>query len=220
MLTSNILEESVKDLHGKDPFRTMTWKSSNNPSNKLVSTFWQIETNFRKFKFIEYLKLRNFLFDLDPLLLRCLCDAPSVLSDNLYIDLLKAKSVIGLTPILMERLNILMRMENKTEWSKNLFFTYDNVLKFRISEIRSAIRPTAKFSGYVRNISAIGTKKALPVRPDPETSEWNDVVQIDFLRFLTVGEFTTGTPGDNVLILKIDPVRSKRLNTNIVCNDL
>jgi hypothetical protein len=220
MLTSNILEESVKDLHGKDPFRTMTWKSSNNPSNKLVSTFWQIETNFRKFKFIEYLKLRNFLFDLDPLLLRCLYDAPSVLSDNLYIDLLKAKSVIGLTPILMERLNILMRMENKTEWSKNLFFTYDNVLKFRISEIRSAIRPTAKFSGYVRNISAIGTKKVLPVRPDPETNEWNDVVQIDFLRFLTVGEFTTGTPGDNVLILKIDPVRSKRLNTNIVCNDL
>jgi hypothetical protein len=210
-----ILEESDKDFKKIGSFRTMVWMSSNNPSNKLVRTFWQIETNLKKFNFIEMMKMEYFLYGLDPVRMRCLFDAPNVLTDQLFLDALKAKEILGLSPILMERLNILQTIEEKKIWSENLFFTINKILKFRIRENRSAIRSTAKFSGYVRNISAIGTKKALPIRPDPETSEWSDIVHIDFLRFLTVGELTTGTPGGNALVLTMTSVKSKRFLTNL-----
>lgn len=201
MKTILFQSESAKKLQS---FRTLTWKDSNNPSDSLASTFWEVKTNFRKFNFIEYLKLKNLVHGLEINELRCLFDAPGVLSDDLYCDALRAWQTDVPKKILWQRLNWIQKLLDLKPWSFNLYNTLNGTITYRISEMRSPIRKATKYSGYVRNSSQVGSKKASAIYiPEPERFEWTPSVEIDFYLFLTVGEFDSGVPGSTI-ILKMD----------------
>lgn len=193
MLT--ILSKSVSPKKVKN-FHTFQWRSSNNLSNTLTETFWIVRTPFRKFKFIEYLQLKNLMGLTNEVEVRCLIDAPGVLTDPLYIAALRAVKTVGVSRIFWERLRLLQRLLGVPEWSENLYYTYDGVCFYEIEEVRRSIRKVKKYSGYVRNSSSVGTKSSRTIsRPEPEIFEWNNDVETDYYEFLTVGEFHSGPPG-------------------------
>jgi len=200
MLT--ILERSDlgKKLKG---FKVHTWNSSNNLPDTATKTFWQVHSRQRKHTVIEYMKMEFFFNELDIVQQRCLFDAPGVLNDDLFFSALIAKRTGVEEKLLIARLNFLRRLTFKPEWNRNLFFTLKGTVGISILECRQAIRPADKYSGYVRNSSSVGSKKARQLSiPEPEIFEWNNNAKIDFLEFLTVGESATGTPGGLFFTLK------------------
>lgn len=199
MLT--ILEKSGSRIRLNN-FHTHKWKSSNNLANTLTETFWNIRTPQRKFTFIEYLQLKVLTGNASRVETRCCYDAPGVLEDDLFIDALRAWKTDVPRKILWQRLSTLQRLDSRTVWSENLYYTYDNVFIYELEEIRRSIRKVKKYSGYVRNSSSVGSKRSSKShRPQPEIIEWNTNVKIDYYSFLTVGEFNSGTPGDVIFTL-------------------
>jgi hypothetical protein len=80
---------------------------------------------------------------------------------------------------------------------------------------RRTIRKVKKYSGYVRNSSAVGSKRTSKVFiPEAESFEWNYNVEIDFYSYLTVGEFNSGLSGvvDFTLMMdqKSETVKQKK----------
>lgn len=190
-----ILAKSVKGKISRG-FRTIRWNSSNIAPETATKTFWQVESNLRKFNFIEWLKMEYFFGNPDLDLCRCLFDAPGVLKDDLYVELLLAKQQVSME-LLVQRLNILQRLEGRRPWTYNHYYALSGNVNYFLLEIRQATRRATKFSGYVRNSSSVGSKSSNRVYiPEPEVVEWTNPVKIDYLKFLTVGEFTSGQPGD------------------------
>jgi len=205
-----ILEKSVSD--GRlDNFRTLTWRSSSHQPNTQTETFWNIRTPQRKFTFIEYLQLKVLLGFANLTETRCCYDAPGTLKDDLFIDALRAWKTDVHSDILWQRLQLLQRLEQRTEWSMNLYYTLNNCVVYELEEIRRSIRKVNKYSGYVRNSSQVGSKRNLgSSRPEPEIFEWNsNERKIDYYHFLTVGEFFSGDPG-NVIFTLMRTKSSKR----------
>jgi len=194
-----------KSIHGKKSLRNFsrhTWKSANNLANTLTETFWSIKTPTRKHTLIQYLQLKVLLGRANLLETRLCYDAPGVLKDNLFIEALRAWKTDVPKNILWQRLQQLQRIEGRTEWSENLYYTYDNVLVYEVEEIRRSIRKVKKYSGYVRNSSAVGSKSSSNLyRPEPEMFEWNNNYEKDFYHFLTVGKFDSGAPGSIIFTL-------------------
>lgn len=198
MLT--ILYQSVSERKIAN-FRTLTWGSANNLSDSRTKTFWEIKTNFCKFNFIKYLKLKQLVQGLSDVEFRCLLDAPGVLMDNLYFDALRAWKTEVPQKILWQRLTWLQQLLDQELWSPNLYYTLNGTIAYRLSELRSPIRKVNKFSGYVRNSSQVGSKKSSNIFiPEPEKFEWTPTVEIDFYLFLTVGEFDSGVPGSTIIL--------------------
>jgi len=202
MLT--ILAESTQGKKLRN-FRSLRWNSSNNSPDTATKTFWQVRTLQKKFNFIEFMKMKMFFGVLNPVEYACLIDAPGVLSDDLFVATLVAKNIVEDKKILVQRLNFIQRLENRRPWNTNLYFTLSGVVAFEMQECRQAIRPANKYSGYVRNSSAVGSKSSKSIHtPEPETFEWNQTKRIDYLQFLTVGELTQGTPGEIFFTLTKD----------------
>lgn len=202
MLT--ILAESVQGKKLRN-FRFHRWNSSNNSPDTATKTFWQVRTLQKKFSFIEFLKMKLFFDDLPLVEYACLIDAPGVLADELFVATIVAKRIVQDQEILLQRLNIIQKIEGRRPWNKNLYFTLSGVVSFEMQECRQAIRKANKYSGYVRNSSAVGSKSSKSIHiPEPETPEWNQTKRIDYLQFLTVGELTQGTPGEIFFTLKMD----------------
>ena len=199
MLT--ILSESTSGTKIKN-FRIHWWNSSNNLPDSASKTFWQVRTLSRKHNFIEFLKMKMFYSSLSLLEYRCLLDAPGVLTDDLFVEAIIAREQVQDKKLLEERLNMLQSLEGRQEWNLNLYYTLSGVIGYQIQECRQAIRKATKFSGYVRNSSAVGSKSSKKIAiPEPETIEWIDTVKIDYLQFLTVGEFSSGMPGGHFFTL-------------------
>lgn len=212
MLT--ILGESVQGKNLK-AFRTLRWTSSNNLPDTATKTFWSINTLQRKFVFIEYMKMKMFFGNLSVFEYRCLMDAPGVLTDDLFIESLIASRQMEDKELLLQRLNILQRILNRQPWNFNLYYTLSGVTHFTMQECRKTIRKADKYSGYVRNSSSVGSKNSKRGSfLEPETFEWDNNEQIDFLRFLTVGELSMGMPGDILFTLTRtkSPKRTAKLN--------
>lgn len=193
MLT--ILEQSH---HGKrlKNFRTHQWKSSNNLPNDSSETFWSIKTMERKFTIIKYLQLKVLLGEADIVEMQCCYDAPGVLKDDLFIDALRAWKTDVPKKFLWQRLQSLQRLLQLPEWSENLYYTLDKSVNYELQLARRTIRKVKKYSGYVRNSSAVGSKRfSKAFIPDVESFEWITNVNIDFYSFLTVGEFNSGLSG-------------------------
>lgn len=196
-----ILEKSVQGESLRN-FRTLSWNSSNILPETATKTFWQIRTNFRKHNFLEFLKMKDFFLFLSLTEYRCLLDAPGVLSDRLFVEAKIARQTGIEIEVLTQRLNILQRLENRREWNINLLYTLLGVVRYQMEERRSAIRPATKFSGYVKNSSQVGSKSHQKLFiPEPEIVEWTKPVEINYLHFLTVGEFPSGTPGGDFFTL-------------------
>jgi hypothetical protein len=205
-----------KSVQGEIPrnFKSIRWNSSNNLPDTATKTFWQVDTKFRKFKVIEFMKMKSFFSSISITEMRCLYDAPGVLFDDLYVNAIIALGQTKNKDILLQRINFLQRLTGKREWSWNLFFTLSKATGYRITECRSAIRPATKYSGYVRNSSAVGSKKSRKsLHLEPEIGEWNKIVKIDFLEYLTVGEFSTGQPGD--LFFTLTRTKSSKRSKNL-----
>jgi len=214
MLT--ILERSVSDKRVKH-FSTHKWKSSNNLANTLTETFWSIRTPIRKHTFIQYLQIKVLLGYANSNEVRCCYDAPGVLGDNLFISSLRAKHSGVPIDTLLQRMQLLQRLLLRPEWSLNLYYTWYNCFVYEIEEVRRSIRKVKKYSGYVRNSSAVGSKKSLNFsRPEPEIFEWTTNEELDYYHFLTVGEFYSGLSGALCFTLnesqKDETVKPKKLS--------
>lgn len=147
--------------------------------------------------------MKHLVLGLEIFELRCLFDAPGVLTDDLYCDALRAWQSDVPKKILWQRLEWIQELLDLRPWSFNLFNTLNGTITYRISEMRSSIRKSAKYSGYVKNSSQVGSKKASAIYvPEPERFEWAPSVEIDFYLFLTVGEFDTGVPGSTIILMK------------------
>lgn len=186
----NILFESIKNSEHK-VFRKLQWRSSNNTANSLTETFWSVRTNFRLFTFVEYWKMKMFLFDLPVDEQRMIFDAPGVLNDKLFFEAMLAKRSGIEESLLLQRVNNLQKLLGRDIWSFHLFNTKTGVIRYEIQELRRSIRQAKKYSGYVRNSSSVGSKRGFgTVKSDPETFEWNPLIEeIDYYRYLTVGLF-------------------------------
>lgn len=195
MLT--ILSESVQGKPLRS-FRVLRWSSSNNLADSATKTFWQVRTKQKKFNFIEFLKMKMFFEGLPKINeYACLMDAPGVLNDRLFVDAIIASTLVSDKQLLLQRLNILQRSLGRRPWNTNLYYQLRGVVDYQMQECRQAIRQATKFSGYVRNASAVGTKSSKrSYIPEPGTFEWTEHERIDYLQFLTVGELTLGTPGE------------------------
>lgn len=193
MLT--ILEKSVSAGRVKH-FRTHKWRSSNNLANTLTETFWNVKTPIRKHTFIEYLQLKTFLGYSSQLEVRLCYDAPGVLNDHLFLDALRARQTGVELNTLLQRMQYLQQLLERPVWSKNLYHTYDKCFVYEIEEIRRSIRKVKKYSGYVRNSSAVGSKRSSnSPKPEPEIFEWTTNEELDYFQFLSVGEFDSGPSG-------------------------
>jgi hypothetical protein len=202
MLT--ILEQSH---HGErlKSFRTHQWKSSNNLPNDSSETFWSIKSPARKFTLIKYLQLKVLMGKASFVELSCCYDATGVLKDDLFIDALRAWKTDVPSNILWQRLQLLQRWLGLPEWSENLYYTLDKSVNYELQLTRRTIRKVKKYSGYVRNSSAVGSKRTSKVFiPEAESFEWNYNVEIDFYSYLTVGEFNSGLSGVVDFTLKMD----------------
>jgi hypothetical protein len=151
------------------------------------------------------MKMKLFFQGLNLVEYSCLIDAPGVLTDEVFVSALIAERTIRDPKILLPRLNFLLQYMDRKTWSENLLYTKLGSTGYHIQELRQAIRKADKYSGYVRNSSSVGSKSTNKIfRPEPETFEWNKSVKIDFLEFLTVGEFSSGAPGGIIFSLTKD----------------
>jgi hypothetical protein len=138
-----------------------------------------------------------------------LFDSPSAMQDELFIDALRAKISVGLTPEVKERLEICSFIYGKSSiWTENLLKTWKGTTIYRICLFEKPIRKAKKFSGWVRNSSSVGSKRFGKTKPEPETFEWDNFSEINYFQALTVGEFP-GTMGIKLLSLT-RPWRSKQ----------
>lgn len=154
--------------------------------------------------------MKALMNELNEVEYRLLLDAPGVLEDNLFFDALRAWNTDVPRKILWQRLETLQNIIGSDIWNPNLYYTLHGSIRFEIFELRSSIRKAQKYSGYVRNSSAVGSKKSSEKNvPEPEIFEWSNDVEIDYFLFLSVGELDPGIPGSQI-ILKMEPEVPKR----------
>lgn len=191
MKYSTILWES-RSVRPLKSFRNLRWKSSKQAADTPTETFWAVRTNFRQKTFIEWLKMEHFFNGLPISLQRCLFDAPGVLRDDQYLALLQAKMMGVPMDVLEARLQSLQRLLGQPRWEMNLLRTFNGVLSYEISEILKPIRKAEKYSGYVRNSSAVGSKRGFGgTKSEPETFEWTTEYTIDYFSYFSVGQLSS-----------------------------
>jgi len=144
-----------------------------------------------------------------------LIDAPGVLNDKLFIAALRAKMSGISQEILWARMQMLsiLQLVNK-DFNPNLFYTLRGTISLSIELTQRSIGKIKRFSGYVRNSSAVGSKRNSGLnRREPEHFQWNSNEETDYYHFLTVGELkTTKALGSHFTLKSSD--RTKRNPTN------
>lgn len=182
-----------KSTHGtliKGPKRTYIWKSSNQQPNSTTKTFWVLQTNVRVSKFLDCKKLEHLLIGLTGTELQCLLDAPGVFRDPLFIDSLRALASFDLKDKQESRLQLVARLQRLrsclglNHWNLNLLYTYLGNLKYELAEVRVPIRKVKKFSGWVKNSSAVGSKRSIKRDLEYEIFDTLLTEEIDFYPFL------------------------------------
>lgn len=185
-----ILEKSRSEKPIRN-FRSLRWESSNKLPNTSTETFWKIRTNFRKFRFIQYLQMKMIMGLASDLEIRCLLDVPGVLEDNLFRETIKAFQTNVPKEILWRRLQWLQGLLQEQPWSPNLYYTWAGTITYEIVEARSSIRKAKKYTGYVRTPSSVGSKRSNTGNSEPpEIFEWNSYEELNYYEFLIVGRFS------------------------------
>lgn len=193
-------------------FRSLRWKSSNEQPDNPTETFWILRTNFRLQTLIEHWKFKWFLGNLNDVELRALIDFPSVLRDEKFVALLRAKLTSVPSEDLLKRYNFLQDLVGEKPWTIESYFAREGDLKYDMREIRKPIRKVKKYSGYIKSPSALRGTRGNLVIPDPEIVEWSTIEDIDYYDFLTVGRFS-GTSMEIKLPSLKRPARPKRSKT-------
>lgn len=199
-------ESSLGDFQRSS--RTLNWKSSFPSTDNSAETFWNVQTNFRLQTFLEFKKLEFLLHGLPEEEQQMLFDGPGVLKDRFFLESIAAFKTDIPREILLQRLDILCSILDRARWGNQLFRTLRGPLNYRIRLIQKPIRKAKKFSGWIRNASAAGSKRFGRGRPEPETFEWVLGDEIDYFHILTVGEFSMN---QEVKFLSLkSPIRTKR----------
>jgi hypothetical protein len=124
----------------------------------------------------------------DAIELRCLLDEPSVLRDQLFIDILISRKQVSLQ-LLLKRIAYLKQLFPINFIDLKTYRQYEKQFVYRIREIDIPTRKPKKYSGWVRNSSAVGSKRSGPRRElIPSFNVEENVQDFSFLEFLTVGE--------------------------------
>jgi len=187
------LEKSGTENNYPSHLRVYRWSSSNQQPNSTTKTFWELRSSVRLATFLNSKKLELFLKGLPNFELRGLIDAPGFFKDHLFLELLQAlaslqncsENSIDPKEDLLQRLHPVQSLLGMSIWSENLLNTYKGVLRYELSEIRQPIRKVKKFSGWVRNSSAVGSKRRTgSLDLDPEITKDIFVVEkIDFFHY-------------------------------------
>jgi hypothetical protein len=169
-------------------FRSFTWKSSNNISNKSEYAVWKTDSSVKKGSFLKYLKLESLFGSLDETMLRALYDAPGVLEDEMYMAL----RAIGrnLNEQEEKRMDFIARLQNLETFKPFQLKSLRGRVFFKTVEYRITTRKHKPFSGYVRNNSRLG-RGATKTLFKEDTTDSEYVVKFDFTdiqNFITVGE--------------------------------
>lgn len=173
-------------------FHTCVWRSSSQPIHDPGKTFWRIESRLKKFKLIQFLKVKALFGEPNLIELRCLYDAPGTLTDKLFVDALRAKTIKVSLETMSERLAYITNILEIPRLDQKLFWQWEKECSYNILEIAQPIRKPKKYSGYVKSPSSVGGKNRKLVQPDPGLFEWSSIETIDFYHALTVGELYLG----------------------------
>jgi hypothetical protein len=121
---------------------------------------------------------------------RCLLDSPFALGDELFVNMLIAYRRNNVpVELLLKRGKYLAQLYELPWLSEETYRMWDKQQSYHIQEFDSPTRKPKKYSGYVRNSSAVGSKRGRPrieLIPSFNVEEYDR--DIDFLEFLTVGE--------------------------------
>lgn len=185
-----------KSEKSRSPYfkRTFRWSSSDQLPNSLTFTFWELDSDQKFLTFLECKKMEHFYQVLSDEEFGALIDAPGFFSDRLYLDLLQAKAELqssrawkenNLTKDLLEqKLQRLQLMLGRPVWNLNLLYTYIGVVNYRLAQIRVPIGKVKKFSGWVRNSSAVGSKRRTgSLEILPEIQESISFVELDYFSY-------------------------------------
>lgn len=195
------LWESVSNLKPKDSFRLRHWESSDQRPNSSTKTFWQLKVRGKYFTWLEMQKMEHFYNGLSVGELSALVDAPGSLSDLLWIDLLRAKRFHltnheGNLDQLEKRLQVMQLSRGQSPWTKNLLYTYRGTVRYQLLQQRVAIGKVKKFSGWVRNSSAVGSKKkSKGTGYEPETFGVIKDESFDYFPLLVTPQLDLTFPG-------------------------
>lgn len=172
-------------------YRTLRWRSSTNSHQQAVRTSWEILSPQREHTLLHYLQTKNILGLTSEIEQRALYDHPKGLTD-IYTAVLLAQKVGIESDIFEERCRILARLTNTRPFEFSKFKVFEGNVRFQLREITFQIRRPTPYSGYVRNISSLGKGRKRNQKPESETFEWTNSVEIDYYEFLIVGALTTG----------------------------
>jgi hypothetical protein len=80
----------------------------------------------------------------------------------MFIELLRSKASYPFlsSELQLQKLQVLQKLLGTTVWTQNLLYTLSGNLRYELKHIRVPIRKVKKFSGWVRNSSAVGSKKS------------------------------------------------------------
>jgi len=193
------------------PRRTLRWGSNTVSRYNSGKTFWIVETKLRKETFIRLLRTKYLWGLAKPIEVQALLDEPSSLRNTIFTDSLLAKQINKVPLVkLWPRIGYLHSLGKVSFMSTKAFECIVN-FPYRITEYDIPIRPPKKYSGYVRNPSAVGAKRRIQRQPEiPEKVVEEYVQECSFLEFLTVGDllgttqFSIQRPDDWV---QLDPKR-------------
>jgi len=189
----------------KRSFMTFKWRANCLPSEITRSeAFWHVRSTFNEDAMIRYLRLKYFWNELQGEQIELAFDHPRFLRSVEFNVLLALLANTELT-----RLEISIRAERalsvlnrKSEFRFNLLSTWDQNIRLVAERETRTIRPHKRFSGWVRNASALGSKHKTKVFiPDPLFEEYPEE-SFDEFEFL-YGLISVGNLESNTGILRL-----------------
>jgi len=176
-------------------FHSFAWRSSRSSTELTRSeTFWKVRSTFGKVKTVQYLRLKFFWGELSFDEEQLAFDAPGFLNDvefNVMLTML-AEQQMTKERITKRVEKALTFLKKKSHFRKELINQWEhNILITATSSVRP-IRKHKAFSGWVRNSSAVGSKRKSKVfTPDPISEDFDNATfdEYEFLyKLASVGK--------------------------------
>lgn len=196
----------------KGPRHELHWWSSTPSKMNPGQTFWFVTSRNSKDKFLLLLKYKELVGEIEKVEQRCLFDQLGTLRDELFLASLTAHRVNNV-PLksLLGRVEFLAKLYD-LPFLTSKDYQAQKGQPYEIREIDLPTRRPKKYSGWVRNSSAVGSKRSGPkIEPDVKFGFEEYVREFNFLEFLTVGELMGRSVSFSTLTK--DPIRSETVNT-------
>jgi len=174
--SSDVISKQLRfGVSKKTNFFTFKWLASETNTEITRSVkFWHVRCNQREKLMLQYLRLRYFWGTLDPREVQFCFDHPRFLSDlefNVLLSL-RVNSELSREELVERSDKILYRLKGKrSAFRKNLISQWNGIINI-LADVETKPIPARKpFSGWVRSAAAVGSKKQMSSKPDPEILE-------------------------------------------------